>query len=535
MPLSHPSKAITKHFLLVAPLPTFGRIRPVISIVCKLVAADASLVVTVLCLKSIVPLAQKEIQRTTLPKPVQSRVRVVGIGQCAPPTHGVDPKDVYTRMLNALPADVCQVYEIMAKGGNLTCTNTAKTFDYSHIPRVSVALVDSFTPLLPGVIKNLTPHVVVVTICTTTISTFIDSFAPSEYGGMGDFEEQAKKAMKSGDVRSFEKIANDLLASQSGKVEKRPNGMRIFDYELMPQGAFPTRNTLPLSFYAQSIEALTHADAVLCNTTSTFEPKSTHVLRRWWEEKLEKKIFFAGPQVPPPSQSRPRTVSVGPSAPDSFAHIFAFLDAQPAKSVMLISFGTIFYPSEKPWMIETIIKTLLDTRTPFILSRAAIRTIPFSPELEKVVAESDLALVADYVPVKEALEHPSISSFLTHGGANSMWEGILAGVLGIFWPFMVDQPVHAAYLSEGLDCAFELLQVRTGVGARLPYRGGKIEGTPEAVASEFHQVLVEVNGVVGQRKRKHLQVVRRRLLHAMNEGGEAEVDLKKLLDLAEHR
>ncbi|KAG9007968.1 hypothetical protein FRB94_008292 [Tulasnella sp. JGI-2019a] len=529
MPTSNTSKTITKHFLLAAPLPTLGRIRPVISVVCKLVTADASLIVTVLCLRSMVPLVQKDIQRTTLPKLVQSRVRVVGIGQCAPPAHGVDPGEAYTRMLNALPADVCQAYEIVAKGGNLTCTHTAKTFDYHGIPRVSVALVESFTPLLSGVIKDLTPHVVVVSIWPISVSAFLDAFAPSEYGGMGDFEEQAKKAMKSGDVRPIEEIAKDLLAPQSGKVEKRPNGMRIFDYEAMPQGAFATRNPFPLSFYTQTIEGLAHADAVLCCSTSTFDSKSTQVLRRWWEKKLGKMLLFAGPQI---SRSQGRVVSASSSAPDSFSHIFAFLDAQPAKSVMLISFGTIFYPSEKPWMIETVVKTLLNTRTPFILSRAAIRTIPFSPELEKVLVESDLALVADYVPNREALEHPSMGTFLTHGGVNSLWEGILAGVLSIFWPFMVDQPTHAAYMSESLDCAFELLQVRTGAGARPPYRGGKIEGTPEAVASEFNQVLVEIKGEIGQRKRKNLEAVRQRLLDATKEGGEAEVDLKRVLNLA---
>ena len=42
---------------------------------------------------------------------------------------------------------------------------------------------------------------------------------------------------------------------------------------------------------------------------------------------------------------------------------------------------------------------------------------------------------------------------------NSLQETVQAGVTPVLWPFDIDQPFNAAYLSQELDCAFELIQV----------------------------------------------------------------------------
>ncbi|KAG8858440.1 hypothetical protein FRB96_005325 [Tulasnella sp. 330] len=115
-----------------------------------------------------------------------------------------------------------------------------------------------------------------------------------------------------------------------------------------------------------------------------------------------------------------------------------------------------------------------------------------------------------------------MGAFLTHGGVNSMYESICAGVVNIFWPQSADQPLHAAYMSQ---------IVRTGDGARPPARGGKVEGTSEAVAAEIEQVLADLVGSVGERKRKNLGVVRQKMLDDMKEGGVCDMALKGLLDL----
>ncbi len=62
-------------------------------------------------------------------------------------------------------------------------------------------------------------------------------------------------------------------------------------------------------------------------------------------------------------------------------------------------------------------------------------------------------------------------------------------------------------------------------------RGGKIYGTPEAVAEEFKGVLEDLKGPVGERKLKNLLAIREQFREAMKEGGEVDADLAAILNL----
>jgi len=277
-----------------------------------------------------------------------------------------------------------------------------------------------------------------------------------------------------------------------------------------------------------------YADAAVLCTTSTFEPKCTAVLKGWYKEKLGKDLFFVGPRF------FPGQFSLDAPKPKGDHPVFKFLDAQRTKSVWLISFGTVFFPVNAPQYITALIRVLLKNNVPFIFSKAAatFTAAAIPPELEKEISDRGLGLLLDFVPQQEVLTHPSMGAFVTHGGTSSMWESIAAGVVGIYWPFFADQPMHAAYLSTTLDCGFELLQVRTGLGAVPPLRSGgklKIEGTEEAVAAEVEQIVKDLKGEVGDRKRKNLERVRRETFEALAEGGDAYVATKELLQYGAHK
>lgn len=187
---------------------------------------------------------------------------------------------------------------------------------------------------------------------------------------------------------------------------------------------------------------------------------------------LGKELFFVGPQFHV-GQFDPR-----PPQPERRHPVLQFLDSQPKQSVWLISFGTMWFPSKVPHYVAALLRTLLNNNVPVIFSRAA-RTFAQAavpPDLEKEMVDRKLGVFVDFVPQKEVLLHPSLGAFVTHGGVNSMWECILSGVIGIYWPSVADQPLHAAYLSTVVrrancrssslltssvqrDCAFELLQV----------------------------------------------------------------------------
>lgn len=76
------------------------------------------------------------------------------------------------------------------------------------------------------------------------------------------------------------------------------------------------------------------------------------------------------------------------------------------------------------------------------------------------------------------------------------------------------------------------LQVRTGDGAKPPHRlgGVEIKGTSEALAVEFNQVLTDLRGEIGERKRKNLEVLRKGVLEALAEGGEVARESREALN-----
>lgn len=167
-----------------------------------------------------------------------------------------------------------------------------------------------------------------------------------------------------------------------------------------------------------------------------------------------------GPQVPQSvilSNQGPYQTPVTAAPRSPFHPIFTFLDDQPPKSVMLISFGSVFYPTQL-WQVEAMYRTLLETRTPFIASKMSATFKPLSPDLEDAIKKSGIGMIVDFVPQRDVLGHPSIGSFLTHGGANSLWESIFAGVLNVFWPIMGDQPDYAAYMSQVVGHYLQMFQ-----------------------------------------------------------------------------
>lgn len=59
-------------------------------------------------------------------------------------------------------------------------------------------------------------------------------------------------------------------------------------------------------------------------------------------------------------------------------------------------------------------------------------------------------------------------------------------------------------------------------------RGGKIERTPEAIKEEVNQVLADLSGAEGERKRRNLEIVRQEFVEAMKPGGEVDAEVRCL-------
>ncbi|KAG8985398.1 hypothetical protein FRB95_004919 [Tulasnella sp. JGI-2019a] len=517
-----------KHFLLTT-VPALGHIRAESGLVCELVKTDPSLIVTVLSPKFMAPVFSQELGQWSVTAGELSRIKVVGTGNSEKPEAG----KMFEWLGQTLMAQMMEMrvaYQTVIAQGSLTCTATGTVTDYQHIPAPSAVFLDLFTPAFAPYVHETTPNVKIINLWVTTAGSILWHHGTDEQGGLFEWEARTKAVFEKGEDggRTFDEVAQSVRKQpNTGRLLPNPDGIRMYDYEAEPQKSIG--GPLPVPMIMGAVQQATQfAHASITATTSTFEPGATKVLKEWYEGELGKKVFNFGPLVPfnAAPYKAPPLAEQGPFKP-----VFEFLDSQPPKSVMLVSFGSVFFPSQM-WQLETIFKTLLETRTPFISSRASAMFQALNPELEKSIKDSGLGLIVDYVPQREILGHPSMGAFLTHGGNNSMFESINAGILNVFWPFDADQPIHSAYMSEVRDCSWELIQVRIGGGAQPPARGGKIEGTPEAVAAEFKQILSEIKSDVGERKRKNLAVLRQQTFDALAEDGEVKGDVRALVEFA---
>lgn len=106
---------------------------------------------------------------------------------------------------------------------------------------------------------------------------------------------------------------------------------------------------------------------------------------------------------------------------------------------------------------------------------------------------------------------------------------ILSSITRIAWPLDGDQPPNAAHLTLSLDVAFEMIEVRTGLGLKPLYRGARPTGTIEAVTAEARDVLQRARGPEGERKRRNAEAIRYNWKNVWEEGGDALKDLRRML------
>ncbi|KAL0321900.1 UNVERIFIED_CONTAM: 7-deoxyloganetic acid glucosyl transferase [Sesamum calycinum] len=135
----------------------------------------------------------------------------------------------------------------------------------------------------------------------------------------------------------------------------------------------------------------------------------------------------------------------------------SWLDSQPAKSVLYVSFGSVTLLTRNEllefWygLVNSGHKFLWVMRPDSIVGDN--KDNPNSAELEEGTKER--GYLVGWVPQNEVLAHPSVGAFFTHSGWNSTLEGIAAGMPMICWPYFADQTINSRFVSDvwkvGLD------------------------------------------------------------------------------------
>lgn len=123
------------------------------------------------------------------------------------------------------------------------------------------------------------------------------------------------------------------------------------------------------------------------------------------------------------------------------------------------------------------------------------------------------------------------NSFVSPSILNN-WQSLYLRVFfRICWPFQADQPAAAAYLSERLSVAFELIEVRTGEKGTKPLlRNGRApKGTRAAVGAEIRSVIDDCRGTKGEELRKNAEAFKPKFAEAWKKDGISRKEAQTLL------
>ncbi|KAJ7086934.1 hypothetical protein C8R44DRAFT_991438 [Mycena epipterygia] len=156
------------------------------------------------------------------------------------------------------------------------------------------------------------------------------------------------------------------------------------------------------------------------------------------------------------------------------------------KSVLYISFGSLFFPIATPQLIDALVNTLLALEEPFPFIFALGGNSPLCPENSLSAAACDphtrWRWLVPYTRRLQLRVRVAVPGNPTHRLAAC-----------------VEQPVNAAFLAaEPNPVAIELLQVRVGPHLAPSLRGGpKITGTVEDATQEFRAAFDAARGSKG--------------------------------------
>ncbi|XP_057510902.1 7-deoxyloganetic acid glucosyl transferase-like isoform X2 [Actinidia eriantha] len=138
------------------------------------------------------------------------------------------------------------------------------------------------------------------------------------------------------------------------------------------------------------------------------------------------------------------------------SNCMAWLDTQPSRSVIYVSFGSIAMVSRDQLMefwhglVNSGKRFLWVVRPGSVAGEGESQT-----PTELVEGTRERGYMVGWAPQEEVLAHEAVGGFLTHSGWNSTLESIVAAVPMICWPWFGDQQINSRFVEEvwklGLD------------------------------------------------------------------------------------
>ncbi|KAH7840146.1 hypothetical protein Vadar_013214 [Vaccinium darrowii] len=250
---------------------------------------------------------------------------------------------------------------------------------------------------------------------------------------------------------------------ESGEIPFQGNDMDVPIKSIPGTDGFLRRRDLP-SYYRVSDVADQNLQAIMSETLQTTRARGM-IINTF--DELE------GPILAEARLQCPQIYTVGPlhahlkvrltskvtsnSLWEEDMTCMTWLDVQPAKSVIYVSFGSITMMTNDQVMefwhglVNSGKRFLWVIRPDSVIGKDWEKHL--STEILKGTKER--GCIVGWAPQEEVLVHKSIGGFLTHSGWNSTLESIVAGVPMICWPYFGDQQINSRFVGEvwklGLD------------------------------------------------------------------------------------
>ncbi|KAJ1259030.1 hypothetical protein BS78_10G122500 [Paspalum vaginatum] len=212
----------------------------------------------------------------------------------------------------------------------------------------------------------------------------------------------------------------------------------------VPQALHDPDNIFTRQFVANG-RALVTADGLLVNAFHAMEPEAVAALRGGSVVAGLPPVFAVGPLMP---------VNLREGAKAEPNNYRAWLDAQPERSVVYVSFG-----SRKALAMDQIRELAAGLEAcghRFLwVVKGAVVDRDDAAELSQLLGEGFLRRVQDrglvtksWVEQEEVLRHPAVALFVSHCGWNSGTEAAASGVPVLAWPRFADQRVNARVVAR---------------------------------------------------------------------------------------
>ncbi|RPD63794.1 UDP-Glycosyltransferase/glycogen phosphorylase [Lentinus tigrinus ALCF2SS1-6] len=413
----------------------------------------------------------------------------------------------------------------------LVCTQTGTR--YPPLPQPQAIILDSTAVDPYNSVRSVSGNSVKIYTWHPGLTyVLFRLFGPEKLGGKGNIRIKAEEiARQTG--RSFKDVVTELVFTpEVGKVVCIPGMLPMYEHEYFPQDfGSEFAEEVATNVFSRIYETLETTDGAILFTPESYEPEAVAAFRRWFAE-TGRPAYASGPLLPSASKEAANETEkkLSKESPEIQDFLDVTLKTDGKKSLLYISFGSVFWPAKTPEKLWAFLDVVMELNIPFILSHASPFAIITDEVREKVKAYGK-GILSAWTPQQLILDHPATGWFVAHGGHNGVTEAISAGVPQILWPFATDQPLNAVHIAHQLQIGYELIEVRTGHGLKPIYRNGrKPVGTLDAVKAEAREVLGKAFGEDGAKKREKLQAVREAMNKEWDDGGSARKDILAFLD-----